>query len=454
VKKVLFIALAAILALSVGLVGCGGEGEGEEAPTSVKVGLARETNEDLAVFECGYGGTVYRWYASDVNAGGGIYLSDHNVTVPIELVVRDFALATWDLAVVTQGLINTDKVDFIWGGPGTDCIFTQAPICNAAAKVLITLEGGASSMIWDGDIDSWPFVWVTLSFANWNQIPVLHDMLQAKTLPSHNATAYITKIGGMGSTHGIEYATETVNEFGVTNVIDAGFHSYNLFTSLGEADAIILAAEAAYNATPYDIFCAYTYPWNVAALTIALMASNFDPPAILFGPGGNANGYGFSFGPFANGVMSFIVADNHTSTALSGMYGELAAAAQADWGNNTLPCANTANYTSGWDALDYWGQPCYVAGLQLWKAAVEQAGNLNSVDVRNALASLNTTTVLGANTWFDVFGVGGTGGGILSYKCHPGEIGQWQSFEYRTVGGNDPTASFIFPNTGNWGWLP
>jgi len=451
-KKVIFILVAAVLVLGVALVGCTGGG-GTTAPTVIKVGLARETNEDLAVFECGYGGTVYRWFASDVNAGGGIHLSAYNVTVPIELDVRDFSLATWDLADVTKALINTDKCDFIWGGPGTDCIFTQAPICNAAAKVLITLEGGASSMIWDGDINHWPFVWVTLSFANWNQIPVLHDILQAETLPGHNATAYITYIGGMGSTHGIEYRNETIAVFGAGNVIDAGFHSYNLFASPGEADAIIAAAKAAYNATPYDIFCAYTYPWNVAALTIALIASTFDPPAILFGPGGNANGYGFSFGPYAQGVMSFIVADNHTSTAVSTMYSKLAAAAEADWTNGDLPCANTNNYTSGWDTLDYWGQPCYVAGLQLWEDAVVQAGNLNSVDVRNALASLNTTTVLGAHTWFDVFGTGGTGGGILSYKCHPGEIGQWQSGEYRIVGGLSPTASFIFPNTGNWFWL-
>jgi len=256
----------------------------------------------------------------------------------------------------------------------------------------------------------------------------------------------------MGSTHGIEYATDTIDEFGVGNVIDAGFHSYNLFTSPGEATAIIAAAKAALNATPYDIFCAYTYPWNVAALTIALIASDFNPPAILFGPGGNANDYGFSFGPNAQGVMSFIVADNSTSTAITDMYTELAAAAQANWATIS-GCANTKNYTSGWDALDYWGQPCYVAALQLWEDAVVQAGNLNSLDVRNALASLNTTTVLGANTWFDVFG-GGLGGGILSYYCHPGEIGQWQGGLYKTVGGIDPSASFIFPNTGNWFWLP
>jgi len=96
----------------------------------------------------------------------------------------------------------------------------------------------------------------------------------------------------------------------------------------------------------------------------------------------------------------------------------------------------------------------------MWKAAVEAAGNLNSADVRDELAGFSetnpATTVLG-DCWFEVFGpvVGGVGqgGGILSYECHPAEIGQWQSFEYRSVGGIAPTASFIYPNTGNWFWL-
>ena len=451
-KKVLFITLAAILALSLGLIGCGGPVP-PEAPESILVGLARDLDGPLAVFECGYGGLVYRWFADKVNADGGILLSDYAEKVPIELKVRDFDVATWDLADVTEALIETDKVDFVWGGPGTDCIFTQAPICNAAAKVLITLEGGASTMIWDEDINSWPYVWVSLSFANWNQIPVLQDMLQAEL--GRAPKAYITYIGDMGATHGIEYRDETKTEFGPANVIDAGFHSYMLFDHPGEADAIILAAKTAYNATPYDIFCAYTYPWNVAALTLGLMASDFNPPAILFGPGGNTNSYGTSdFGPYAGGVMSFIVADNHTSTAISDMYADIAEQAEKGWANPNSGCTK-GKMTSGWNALDYWGQPCYVAALEMWAAAVEKAGNLDSTEVRAALAGFTPAkpadTVLG-DCWFTVFG-NGNGGGILAHESHPGEIGQWQNGEYRIVGGNDPTASFVYPNTGNWFWL-
>jgi hypothetical protein len=450
-NKILFIVVAMALVLGVSLVGCTG-GPVTPVPTRVYVGLARELNQDLKVFECGYGGTVYRYFTNVTNTAGGIHLSSYNVTVPIELKVRDFNLYTWDLAAVTLTLINTDHVDVIWGGPGTDCIFTQAPICNANAIDLITLEGGASSMIWNNQIQNWPYVWVTLSFSNWNQIPVLHDMLVAATNNSH-PTAYITYIGDAGATHGIEYRNETIAVFGANYTIDAGFHPYTL--TAPQATAIITAAETAYNSTPYDIFCAYTYPWNVATLQNALMASTFNPPAILFGPGGNANYNPFYFGPYVNGMLSFIVADNHTSTAITNMYAGIAAQAQKDWDDATcVPVVHpvfNVTMTNPWETLDYWGQPCYVAGLELWKKAVEAAGNLSSVAVRNQLAVLNTTTVLGAHTWFTVFG-GGLGGGILAYECHPGEIGQWINQEYRIVGGNAPTANFTLM-TGSWFWL-
>jgi hypothetical protein len=416
----------------------------------IRVGLARDLDGPLSVFECYGAGPVYRWFVDKVNDEGGIYLSDYNVTAQVELVVRDFDVAMWDIGAVTEALIDTYDCDFIWGGPGTDCIYTQAPVCNANGVLLTTLEGGASSMIWDGDIDTWPYVWVSSSFANWNQIPVLYDILDAEL--DHDPVAYITSIGGMGAQFGYEYREETKTVFGEANVIDTGPHAYIL--DAPAADTIIAAAKTALgNATDpnYDIFCAFTYPWNVYELTQACIDNEFNPPAILFGPGANYNDYPVYFGSSAEGIMSFIVADNSTSTAISDMYAELAAQVEADW-DDYLPCPQGPSAT-GWDRLDYWGQPCYVAALELWAAAVEDAGNLDSLDVRNSLASLNTTTVLGANTWYTVFG-GGFGGGILAYETHPGEIGQWQSGVYEIVGGNSPTAPFTYPMTDLWGWLP
>jgi len=454
VKRIIFISLAVVLALSMGLIGCGGEVP-PAAPDYIKVGLARDLDGLLSVFECGYGGAVYRWFASKVNDEGGIYLSDYAESVEIELVVRDFDLMTWDLADVTEALIETDECHFIWGGPGTDCIFTQAPVCNAKSTLFIGLEGGSSSMIWDEDIDNWPYVFPSLSFSTWYQMPVLHDIIVAATGKA-NPVAYMTYIGGPGATHGIEYSNACIESFGEENFIDGGFHDYDLFAT-GAGAAVVSAAAAALGnpASPnYDVCIFQTYPWNVAALTIALMASDFNPPAIVFGPGANGADYPVNFGPYAEGIMSYVVATEETSTEMAQMYSDLAGQIELDWADPDLPCEQGA-YTSGMDQLDYWGHPCYVAGLEIWQQAVENAGNLDSRDIRDELVKFSATnpadTVLG-DCWFTIFG-GGNGGGILAYECHPGEIAQWQGGVYKIVGGNEPTGDMVYPNTGNWFWL-
>jgi len=455
VKRVLFISLAFVLALSIGLIGfgCGGPVP-PAAPDSIKVGLARDLDGLLSVFECGYGGCVYRWFADKVNDEGGIYLDEYAEKVEIELVVRDFDLMTWDIASVTEALIETDECHFIWGGPGTDCIFTQAPVCNAAATIFIGLEGGSASMIWDGDIDNWPYVWPSLSFSTWYQMPVLQDLLE--TTLGRTPKAYMTYIGGPGATHGLEYSQACKEAFGAANFIDGGFHDYDLFET-GTASAVVAAAAAALGdpADPnYDICIFQTYPWNTAAITLALMASDFNPPAILFGPGANGSDYPANFGPYAEGVCSYVVATEESSSALADMYADLAGQIELDWDDPDLPC-DQGTFTSGMDQLDYWGHPCYVAGLEMWQQAIEANGDVDSPGVRAELAKFSPTnpadTVLG-DCWFTVFG-GGNGGGLLAYECHPGEIGQWQSGVYKIVGGNEPTGSFVYPNTGNWFWL-
>ncbi|MCK5182451.1 MAG: hypothetical protein KAQ73_07905, partial [Dehalococcoidia bacterium] len=125
--------------------------------------------------------------------------------------------------------------------------------------------------------------------ANWYEIPVLKGIIDEAV--GGTPKAYVTQIGGPGAEHGLEYLQTTVTEFGSGNVLpsDSGIvHSF--FMSQGEADTIIQGAITALNTTPYDIFCAYTYPWNVAALFIAAQTYGFNPPAMIFGPG-SSQGY-------------------------------------------------------------------------------------------------------------------------------------------------------------------
>jgi hypothetical protein len=293
VKKVLFITLVAVLGLSMGLVGCGGETVPPEGPDSIMIGTVRDLDEDQFIFDCYHGGPSMRWFVNKVNdEEGGIYLSKYAETVPLELVVRDFSLQAWDMATVAQGLID-DGAHVLFGGPSTDSIYTLAPVANANAIILLTLEGGASKMVWESEnfIDQWPYVWINLSFANWYEIPVLFGMLS-----EHVSTpkAYVTYIGGLGAEHGLEYSQTTIDEFGAENVLPGGAgieHSFMMTQE--EADTIIQGAIAALGdpASPnYDIFCAYTYPWNVAALFLASQSFGFNPPAMIFSQG-SSQGY-------------------------------------------------------------------------------------------------------------------------------------------------------------------
>jgi hypothetical protein len=477
VKKVLFITLAAILALGVGLIGCGGEDLPPEGPESIVIGLARDLDTDLSVFECGYGGPTYRWFAAHVNEdeghAGELYLSEYDEWVPLELVVRDFDLYTFDLAAVTEGLIE-DGADFIWGGPGTGMINPQASVCNAKGVLQFTLEGGASTMIWDGDIDGWPFTWVSLSFANWRQMPILSEILNAYV---ENPKAYVTYIQ---DPHGYEYLQAFGDEFGNENILPSGDtpgvgHSYAI--TADQANTIIQNAAAALGdpADPnYDIFCAFTYPWNCAGLMIAAMQNGFNPPAMIFGPGANGAGWNApgptGFGDMVEGTMCFTMANEKTvvsqgtpTMTIAELYDALADQVEADWDNADLLC-DPGTMTDGHLMTDYWGYPCYIASMEMFKYAVEEVGDLDTTAIRDALVSYtadNPAETVFGDTWYEVF-AGGFGGGILSWKCHTGEIGQWQSGIVETIGYDgvndvmpnyDATADFVYPMTDQWLWL-
>jgi len=500
VKKVLFISLAVVLALSIGLIGCDG-GEVIVAPEQILVGLVREVDHpDLAVFDWIAGGPVYRWFSAHVNEDAGhagtIHLSEYDqggveAWVPIELVKRTFDMTNWaTLGEQTEALIYTDEVDFIWGPTSTDSIYTMAPICNAGSTLLTTMEGGATKMVLEHEnyLDNWPYVWVSLSFSNWYQLPLVQAMLESKL--GRDPVAYVTHIGGLGAEHGQEYFTECQKAFGAANTIDAGAHAFSIDQTA--AQTIISDAAAALVSTPYDIFCAFTYPTNVDALTQATIDLNFNPPALLFGPGANFGYYAYNFGDaeqgivtppgdgrLVDGILCFAVSTPETTVAvgtptmsMADMYEALATQLDADVASGAclIPLPGAL-------LLDYWGIPCYVAALEIWKYAVEDVGELDSVAIRNVIAAYDSDnpaqTVFG-DTWFAVWpeyggGVGRTGGGVMDYMCHTGEIGQWQvaggtsimeivgpANEGEPVGGLPNycvTGDFKFPMTDQWFWI-
>ncbi len=446
-----------VLALSIGLIGCEGEGEGEpEIPEAIKVGLVRDLDGVLAFYDQMSGGPVYRAFNQTVNDGGGIFMSGYNATLPLELIVRNYdPMAPGDLGDQTTALITENEVHFMWGAPGTGTIYVQAPICNAYGIVLHTLEGGATDMIADPDkLANWPYVWINLSFSDWYQIPVLWETLKDQGVAQPKAyVAYIN------NEHGQEYLQVTQEIFGAGNVTAVGHDPF--MATQTDIDDIVSGAADALNATGYDVFCAFSYMPYLGYMMTAFDSFDFDPPAIMMGPGASSGAFDLGFGgALMEGVSAFAVANLNTDVS---------------------PQATTMSFADMWDLImpqatgfppaytwDVWGHPIEWTGLELWQAAVEEVGHLDvgySADVRNVLAGFSesdpVTTVIG-DAWYTVFG-GGLGGGVIDYQCMPGQICQWQSGYTEIVGPSDitdtipkydVTASFIYPMTGSWGWLP
>jgi hypothetical protein len=473
VKRILFILLAVVLAISVGLIGCGGEQEEEEEelpaePSVLVVGTVRDTDEGLAIFEQAAAGPVMREFVEQVNTGGGVHLSAYDdeegdCYVDLEIDMREMSVATWDLGTLTQEIcdeIADGDVHFLWGGPGTDLIYTQAPIANAANIVLLTFEGGATGISNDPNkLAVWPYVFISLSYSDWYQLPVLAEILEGEL--GRTAKAYVVHIEGE---HGDEYLGTAEDNFDVVGHAEIPYDAA-LYGPL--VDGVVDAAIAALDSTPYDIFCCFAYPDHVMMTTGTAMAKSFNPPAMIFGPGANFGFYAYSFGDppdpaMIEGIMSFTVAAYAAKPEITAVYDLIAERMDDDAGD---PYSGIPGLP-GILTLDYWGIPPYWAALEMWLAAVEEVGYVDQTLLRDALAGFEDDpipTILADETWFRMYGAPGYGGGNLDYLCHTGEIAQWQSGVFETVGYEGITAAlpnyivtadFIYPMTDNWAWLP
>lgn len=455
-----------------GLIGCGGPTP-PTAPESVVIGTARDTDgEALTIFEFMAAGPVMRAFVKYVNEElGGVHLSAYDTDteearVPLEIDRREISVTQWDVGTVTQEIcddIDDGTVHYLWGGPGTDCIYTQAPIANAEATVLFTFEGGATGITNDpAKLAVWPYVFINLSYSDWYELPVLAKMLEDKlSVAPGAAKAYVIHIWGE---HGEEYLGTAEDNFDVVGDVEIPFDPTEL-----DADTVILGAMTALNVTPYDICIMAAYPDHNLALMGATMAHGFNPPALVTGPGANFGFFSYAAGAGdptkVEGVLCYAVANFATNEDIGDVYLRLADQMDEDGVVGAPPYE-----LPGILCLDYWGIPLYWAGCEMWLQAIEEAGDLGQEDLRENLAATEATpytTVLG-ETWYRMFG-GGLGGGNMDYLCHTGEIGQWlwnegaNSTIIEIVGYPDitddlpnyvVTGDFAFPMTDQWNWLP
>ena len=437
-NRILFISLAVVLALSVGLVGCAGNGDGDgavvrEPSDKIIIGMSRSLTGGFAIIHNSAFGAIYPAYIARVNGAGGITVDGQQFLVDVKVLNDNSTPGT--LAAHTGTLITgveQGAVHTIFGPTCTYFIDVMSPITNEAEVVLMTVEGGGSFLIQDpgppplpGPIHTSPYVFLTLSFSDWYQLPVL-----AKILAEEGAeTVYVV---WQDDAHGLEYLhiaqqcflAEGITIVGHTSVLDSPIYDY----------AGKLSTIAGLNP---DVVCLFCYPDEIYGYTGTAIgtATNFDGwvagPGACFGIFGSFMGIGGA----AEGIITFAVANNETSNA-----------------GNPIPNAtitteelfNSIIAGGDWTWQDAWGHPLYWAAMEMWQNAVEAVGYvqdggfmIDQDDLKDELASYNSettgvNTVLG-KTWYTMFGAG-AGGGILAHECHTGEVGQWQDGYIEIIG--------------------
>jgi ABC-type branched-subunit amino acid transport system substrate-binding protein len=277
--------------------------------------------------------------------------------------------------------------------------------------VLLTAEGGATIM--KEALPGLPYVFVNLSFSDNYQLPVFADMCAA----AGAETAYMITIADL---HGVEYggvATQEFNRVGIDVLA-------NKSVPITQTDFSLLVKDA--QAADPDVFCVFAYPPIVLPVTGEMMAINFNPPAVIMGPGCNFGFYGATFGPeTVEGVTCFAVANSKTSSEHERHFSELEALV-------------------GWPNLDWWGTPLYEPTCDIWEQAIEATGTLDQDDIRDYIATHHFVTKLIPDCYYNMYG---DGGGLMAMECHAGEIGQWQGGTVEIVGGGDWPATVL---TSDW----
>ena len=309
-------------------------GTSAKSKDSIKVGMSRPLSGWNAVIGDSAFRPVYETFVEEVNADGGVYVEEYGKKLPIELIVYDDKSDVGTMTRLTEKLIVEDKVDFLWPASGTAFLFAQAPIANKYGYVLITAEGGATSL--KDMLPSMPYIFVTLSFSDWYQIPVLADLLAEKGAKS----AYVTYIADL---HGIEYSGVAGIEFANRGIDVVGLKS--LPPDIKDLSPVIKEAKA----SEADVFCCFAYPDQNMPATGTSIELGYNPKAWVGGPGINFGFFHTAFGPMVEGMIGFTSFSPKQSAAAKELADKL-------WAGKPE------------DVQDPWGHPLY------WFACVELIG--------------------------------------------------------------------------------
>ena len=402
-KRILFISLAVVLALSVGLIGCGGEQEEEEeAPEYIEILAVRSVSGPLSVYEETAMGPIYKYWRHVVNdVEGGIYVEEYAKKIPVHIETKDDGSDMETMTTLLESNLATGDYPFVIGPCCTPFLQAAGAICSQHEVVLVGGEGGSTSVA--PNLDQYPYMFANLGFSNWYQMPMLCAIMDSWAAEETDGEVDVY-VMSMSDLFGVEYSGQ-FEEWSAT---------YTTIDILKKVDVVPATEDVGAQVEEAadlgaDVILVNCYPPTMNAVMEYAMDHNIDFKTIVTGPGACYEWWNDLFGQCAEGTCGY------------GAWNEYSGPKLREFTEDMI------DY-SGRSLMDWWGGAYYYVGLDFLAKAIEEVGTLDPSDVRDVMASEKLDTILGETyyTTYDGTWPLGASGGLLALACHPGEIGQWQ----------------------------
>lgn len=409
-KKFAAISLALLLVLAVTITGC--TGEGEVAPTKVVLGAVLPVTGIFA----GFGEQQFGMQKAvdDQNALGGIYLSKWNVTVPVQLIVKNCESDFSKVGPLSTELVVTNKVNaFI--APNAPCdLHDPTSVVANQYKVPEIICGGPFEPWYYGmrSNSTWPYTWFS-GFAIGAPQPA------PRNVPGYTMVdtwfMYMNDVGAKNNTNKI------VGVFASSDADGIGW--YATFPGiLTDNNYTVANVSGLFPMTLPQDFTAIISGWKAANVTILwgncpgahfgalwsqCVAQGFRPKIVLAAraalfpvdvigwgttpPLGWGVGCEVWWSPSYNASQGFVGIGNRTAASLA-----------ADWAAETGDPLNRG-IGSGY------------MGVQIMLNAIHEAGDVDGAAVNTAMAATDLDTISG---WVNF-------GSTTHFSAVPLSFGQW-----------------------------
>jgi len=370
----------------------------------IVIGAARPVSGPLSFFEQNAFGPAYKLWVEDVNKAGGINVGGKKLLVEMKVYDDQSDLDT-SMRLMTK-LMEEDKVDFMFAPTSTAFLFAAAGVANAHKYILMSAEGGATTLEKEMQKGDMPYFFQALSYSNHDQMPAFAEICKEEGVKTA-AVVYLDDL------HGIEYQAQAavfLAGAGVDIVSNTAIPA-----DIKDMSTIIKQIQAE---NP-DVVAFFAYPdQNILAMQ-TMMQLNYNPKAVLLGPGGSFQFFANIFGPAMEGVMFEGAWSVHSSPDAQAYYDKLKA------------------YMGSGDNIDFWGAIIYRAELEFFQQAIEKAGTLDQDKILEVMKTEHFKTVMG-DTFFT--------NQILDVSSYYGQIGQWQNGVGEVIDvGDKRTATPIYP---------